>query len=215
MILPVLREVALRGCYATAVEALTFLYPTIYGVLAPTKPLNEDTVRRWYELGSYTKLKPTYREALVRQRGAYLSLATAAAAACSWTTLQYSSRSSRSSRTSAVPASLSMLHRPRRHPRRAGAGPARAGEREVPLQHHLGPRLRVRPAEMGHKLRACPHCRTGSACRMLPASGRQTGWCLPECVLMHVLNLLHMLPAGASPVIRNTCRCTRRSWWRT
>jgi hypothetical protein len=35
------------------------------------------------------------------------SLATAAAAACSWTTLQYSSRSSRSSRTSAVPASLS------------------------------------------------------------------------------------------------------------
>ncbi len=38
------------GCYATAVEALTFLYPTIYGVLAPTKPLNEDTVRRWYEL---------------------------------------------------------------------------------------------------------------------------------------------------------------------
>ncbi len=28
-------------------------------------------MRRWYELGSYTKLKPTYREALVRQRGAY------------------------------------------------------------------------------------------------------------------------------------------------
>jgi hypothetical protein len=53
--------------------------------MAQTKPLNEGTVRRWFELGSYTKLLPNYREALVRQRGAYKPGA----------------------RTSAVPASLS------------------------------------------------------------------------------------------------------------
>ena len=71
LIWPILREVAMRGCFATAVAGLVDRFPAVYGALAPTKPLNEDTVRRWFELGSYTKLLPNYREALVRQRGAY------------------------------------------------------------------------------------------------------------------------------------------------
>ncbi len=53
-------------------------FPVVYGALAPTKPLNEDTVRRWYELGSYTKLLRTTAR-LWCASAAPTSLATAAA----------------------------------------------------------------------------------------------------------------------------------------
>ena len=71
LIWPILREVALRGSFATAVSELIHRFPAIYGALAATKPLSVITVRKWYERGSYTKLKQNYREALVRQRSAY------------------------------------------------------------------------------------------------------------------------------------------------
>jgi hypothetical protein len=48
LILPILREVALRQNFATAVGALAYRFPTIYGALAPTKPLSEVTVRLWF-----------------------------------------------------------------------------------------------------------------------------------------------------------------------
>ncbi len=46
LIWPILCEVATRGCFATAVAGLVDRFPVVYGALAPTKPLNEDTVRR-------------------------------------------------------------------------------------------------------------------------------------------------------------------------
>ncbi len=49
--MPILREVALRQNFATAVGALARRFPTIYGALAPTKPLSEVTVRLWFEPG--------------------------------------------------------------------------------------------------------------------------------------------------------------------
>jgi hypothetical protein len=61
----------MRGCFATAVAGLVDRFPNVYGALASTKPLSVVTVRKWYLQGSYSKLKPNYREALVRQRGAY------------------------------------------------------------------------------------------------------------------------------------------------
>jgi hypothetical protein len=71
LILPILREV-LRQNFATAVGALAYRFPTIYGALAPTKPLSEVTVRLWFEpAGSYSVLLPNYREALERGTGPY------------------------------------------------------------------------------------------------------------------------------------------------
>ncbi len=54
--MPILREVALQQNFATAVGALAYRFPTIYGALAPTKPLSEVTVRLWFEPGSYSVL---------------------------------------------------------------------------------------------------------------------------------------------------------------
>jgi hypothetical protein len=56
-------EVATRGCFATAVAGLVDRSPVVYGALAPTKPLNEDTGGAGTSWLGYTKLKPTYREA--------------------------------------------------------------------------------------------------------------------------------------------------------
>jgi hypothetical protein len=42
---PILREVATRGCFFSAVAGLVDRFPVVYSALAPTKPLNEDTVR--------------------------------------------------------------------------------------------------------------------------------------------------------------------------
>jgi hypothetical protein len=57
--------------FATAVGALAYRFPTIYGALAPTKPLSEVAVRLWFEPGSYSVLLPNYREALERGTGPY------------------------------------------------------------------------------------------------------------------------------------------------
>jgi hypothetical protein len=53
LIWPILREVATRGCFATAVAGLVDRFPVVYGALAPTKPLNEDSERRGRDTGCW------------------------------------------------------------------------------------------------------------------------------------------------------------------
>ncbi len=133
-------------------------HPTIYGVLAPTKPLNEDTVRRWYELGSYTKLKPTYREALVRQRGAYKpgDNGRRGVLVDHPAVQQQIIQIIADLRGAGVPLNVSIargvilgvLER---------ALPGLVSEKWARSEREVSEKKFVRPAEMGHKVRACPH----------------------------------------------------------
>jgi hypothetical protein len=69
LILPILREVGGTLNIATAIGNLVYRFPTIYGRLAPTKPLNVVTVRLWFEPGSYTALLPERGTGAYRQAG--------------------------------------------------------------------------------------------------------------------------------------------------
>jgi hypothetical protein len=193
------------GCFATAVAGLVDRFPVVYGALALTKPLNEDTVRRWYELGSYTKRLPNYREALVRQRGAYKpgDSGRRGVLVDHPAVQQQIIQILQDLRGAGVPLNVSIargvilgvLER---------ALPGLVSE-EV-SQHLLGPRLRVRPDEMGHKVRACPHCRIWVCLLdgMLPASGRPA-WCLhclPHACMHACAQSAGASPAGASPATR-------------